>query len=276
MAGTTMLENLINPEVLADMVTADMERKIKFSPLAVVGTKLQNGPGDTLTMPKYEFVGEAEDVAEGAAIPIEQLTTKSTKVTVKKVAKGIELTDEAVLSAYGDPVEEARKQLSSAIAYKIDSDCIAALNTAKAPYLQGDGTALLDAATVATAKVKFGENIDDPSILFITPAQYAEFLKDQNFIDISKMTEAVLMSGVVGKIYGCQVVVSSGCPVASGKVSNFIVQAGALGIEMKRNVQIETDRDITYKKTLIVADQHYVAYLRDVTKCVKILAKQPS
>lgn len=272
----TKLENLINPEVLADMISAELPAALKFAPLAVVGTKLEGAPGNTLTMPKYDFIGEATDVGEGEAVPVSKLTTKSTKVTVKKVAKGTEITDEAKLSGYGDPVGESKEQLKMAVALKIDSDCIAALETTSAPYVHGDGTTELTASDIALAKVKFGEKMDEPCVIFVTPAQYARFLVDQNFIDISKMAgEPVLITGVVGKIYGCQVVVSSRCPVKSAKISNFIVQAGALGIEMKRRVQIETARDIDHKLDKINIDQHYIAYLKDVSKCVKVLSKQP-
>lgn len=51
--GTTMLKNLINPEVMADMISAKLPNAIRFAPLAYVETKLVGQAGDTLTVPKW-------------------------------------------------------------------------------------------------------------------------------------------------------------------------------------------------------------------------------
>lgn len=42
----------------------------------------------------------------------------------------------------------------------------------------------------------------------------------------------------------------------------------ALTIYMKRGVQVETDRDIVAKKTVLTADQHYVAALTNDARVV--------
>lgn len=274
MAQVTKLANMINPQVMADMITAELPRALKFAPLATVGNTLEGNPGNTITMPKFNFIGMAEDVAEGEAIPVSKLTTESTQVTVKKAGKGVEITDEAKLSGYGNPIGEAVNQLKMAVALKIDSDCLTVFENIQAPFIHGDGTLELTSDIVADAQVKWGENIDGDKVLFVTAKQYAKFRKDTLFLGLKDMAgKPILMSGVVGEIYGCQVVVSTGLVEAAGKVSNFIVRPGALGIEMKRNVQIETARDIKHKLDEINIDQHYIAYLKDASKAIKIISK---
>ena len=108
-ANGTKLENLVNPQVLADMISAELPNAIRFAPLAVVGTRLVGSAGNTLTMPKYGYIGDAEDVAEGEDISIAQMSTTTTQVTVKKAGKGVEISDEAVLSGYGNPEEETHR-----------------------------------------------------------------------------------------------------------------------------------------------------------------------
>lgn len=51
--AVTMLNNLIDPEVMARMVSARLPKKIKFSPIARIDTTLVGQPGSTITVPKY-------------------------------------------------------------------------------------------------------------------------------------------------------------------------------------------------------------------------------
>ena len=41
----------------------------------------------------------------------------------------------------------------------------------------------------------------------------------------------------------------------------YLVKRGALQIFMKRDVEVETDRDIIKKTTVVTADQHYMVYI---------------
>lgn len=51
--AVTKLENIIDPEVMADMISAKVPKKIKITPIAAVDTTLSGVPGDTITVPKY-------------------------------------------------------------------------------------------------------------------------------------------------------------------------------------------------------------------------------
>lgn len=269
--ATTKLENLINPQVMEDMIAAQLPAAIKFAPLAIIGTKLEKTAGNTLSIPKYAFIGNAQDVAEGEAIPVSKLTTSMTTVTVKKAGKGVEITDESVLSGHGDVIEEAANQIKLSIAGKIEDDLIASLETIEAPYVYEAGTNITP-EKIAMAKIKFGELVDEPAVLFVTPSQYAEIITNKDFIALKDFGgKPVLMSGIVGEVYGCQVIVTSKLPINGGKVSNYIVKPGALGIEMKRSPQIETTRFSKNRITELTGDQHYATYLKNVSKAVKVI-----
>ena len=93
----TKLENMINPEVLASMVDGELEFAIKFAPLATIDKTLVGRPGNTVSLPAYKMIGEAKDVAEGEAIPVEALATESVDVTVKKAGKRVRVNDEGIV-----------------------------------------------------------------------------------------------------------------------------------------------------------------------------------
>ena len=196
----TKLANLVNPEVLADMISAELPNAIALAPLATVGRKLQGRAGDTIKFPAWNYIGDANDVAEGADISITQMGTTDTSVTVKKAGKGVEITDEAVLSGYGDPVGEAKNQLKMSIANKIDNDLFEALSTAT---LTVSGT--MSVVGLLTAKAKFGEDVDQPAVLVVSPNNYVKIASE---IVSLENTDKVLINGVVGKVAGLQVKVS--------------------------------------------------------------------
>ena len=257
-ANGTKLENLVNPQVLADMISAELPNAIRFAPLAVVGTKLVGRAGNTITMPKYGYIGDAVDVAECEDIPLSKMSTTTTQVTVKKAGKGVEITDEAILSGYGDPVGELKNQLKMSVANKVDNDVLEAL---KGATLSASGS--MSVATLITARVKFGENVNQPAVAIMNSVNYGKIVNEVLNLENS---DKVLMDGVVGKVGGLQVVISD--KLADTEV--YIVASGALGIEMKRDVQIESDRDIIAKLTVFTIDEHYVAYLKDESKAIKV------
>jgi N4-gp56 family major capsid protein len=116
-----MIADLINPQVMADMISAKIPMKLVVAPFAKVDTTLAGRPGNTITVPQYAYIGDAVDIAEGIAAETVKLETSTADVTVKKAMKAVELTDEAVLSGYGNPVGETNNQLAKAIASKVDT-----------------------------------------------------------------------------------------------------------------------------------------------------------
>jgi len=266
--AVTKLVNMINPEVMADMISASLESRIRFAPLATIDNTLVGTPGDTITVPKFAYIGDAIDIAEGIAIVPELLTSSSTTVTVKKAGKAVEITDEARLSGYGDPVGEATSQLQMSIASKVDTDCIAALGTANLSYV-AEAANVISYTGIVGAVDLFGEEEVEGKVLFINPAQATTIRKDADFLDINKFPVPLMMTGVIGTIAGCQVVISKRIVAGATTVENFIVKAGALTLYLKRDTLVETDRDITTKTDVIVVDKHFVAVLSDASKAVR-------
>ena len=275
-AGQTKLATMVNPEVMADMVSAKLPKLIKFTPLAYVETALQGQPGNTLTVPAWEYAGDATEVGEGQAISPDQLTTKKTTMTIKKAAKGYEITDEALLSGLGDPLGQATYQLGLAIANKIDDDLVAAAKTATQHVAEAPTTL----ATIDKALDIFEDEEDARYVAIINPKDATKLKTSvaQEWTKGSEIGADMVVSGTFGEVAGVQIVRSKKVDEGKGflvKVSPSQTQTddankyGAFVIMLKRDVAIETDRDILKKTTVITGDEHYGVYLYDPTRVVK-------
>ena len=256
----TKLSNLIDPQVLGEYLDVKLMDAIKFAPLCGINRELQGRPGDTLTLPQYAFIGLAEDVAEGNDVPMANLSASTTNVQVKKAGKGVQISDEAILSAYGNPEDEIAKQLLMAIAGKVDNDCAAEFR--KASLVVNAGGAF-EKNVIVDMMAKFGEDIEEDMTLMINPAQLAILRKDPDFVQV--MAGEKIISGEIGQIFGCRVVVSNKVQAKEA----FLVKAGAVKVLLKRNVAVEADRDIVNKTNIFVVDEHYAVYLEDESKIVK-------
>ena len=80
----TKLSDLIDPEVMGDMVSARIPKKLRVAPFAKIDDTLAGVPGDTITVPAYTYIGDASDVAEGGEVAIEKMTTSTRKAKIKK------------------------------------------------------------------------------------------------------------------------------------------------------------------------------------------------
>ena len=273
---TTMIADLINPQVMADMISAKVTSNIVVAPFAKIDTTLVGVPGNTITVPQYAYIGDAEDIAEGIAAETVKLATSTTDVTVKKAMKAVELTDEAVLSGYGNLVGETNNQLAKAIASKVDVDAMAALQGAQLTF---DGSAsVIKYAGVVDAIDLFDEEVNTEKVIFVHPKQVTQLRKDSDFISADKYPGSVVMTGEIGKIANCRVVPSKKVPDDGANYLCPIVKlngagaseddAAALTIYLKRDTNVETDRVSLARKTDISVDKHYAVALSNTSKVV--------
>ena len=258
--GVTNLAQLLNPQVIGEFLDVKLINAIKLSPLVEIDRTLEGVPGSKLTLPKFGYIGDAKDLAEGGELTFDQLTETTVEVVVKKVAKGVKITDEAVLSGYGDPVNEIGKQLLMAVASKVEADLYNAVKTGSTAKVTG---AEFAKENIVDMKAKFGEDIEEAMYLFVNSADYATLCKDKDFVQIANGAQVI--SGQVGMLYGVNIVVAD--RVEAGKP--FLMKAGALSLIMKRNVMVEMDRDMAHFSTAFAVSDHYVDYLKYADRIIK-------
>lgn len=281
---TTKLSDLINPQVMADMISAKIANKIVVAPFAKIDTTLVGIPGNTVTVPQYAYIGDAADIAEGVAAETVKLTASTTTVTVKKAMKAVELTDEAVLSGYGNPVGETNNQLAKSIASKVDNDAMTALQGAQLTY--NGSAAAIKYSGIVDAIDLFEEEVNSEKVIFVHPKQVTQLRKDADFISADKYKAGVILTGEIGMIANCRVVPSKKVPVVKVgetgsqtdcyacpivKLNNETEtedDAAAITIYLKRDTNVETDRVSLARKTDISVDKHYAVALSNTSKVV--------
>lgn len=201
----TKLANLINPQVLAQMVGAKVEKKVRFMPYVKVDTTLQGQSGDTITIPKYGYIGDAVDVAEGEEIPTRQLEVSTETHTIKKIGIGGIITDEAVLSGYGNPQGQITSQMATSITQKLDSDVLSELYKTKTLFTSSD---VLSYNTVVNAIDLFNEEVNTDKVMWVHPRQVTQLRLDPNFISKDKYGNDVIVNGEIGTIANTRIIQS--------------------------------------------------------------------
>lgn len=271
--ATTMLKDLVKQDAYDAMVTAQVGKKIRFTPLADVDTTLEGQEGDTKHFPAYEYMGDAEDVAEGEAIPLDSLTTTDKQVTIKSIAKGFSVTDQAILSQHGDAMSEGTKQVTTSLAQKMDNDLLAAAKETPQTVAFAATLAGLDAATAIFDDNAESDNVVIVAIMNKANARAIRREAREKMIG-SEIGANALINGAIYDVDGVQLVSSKKMGPNEAIYIQTSVDADndepgkALKLVLKQSAKTETERDAQHRKTNVFAYEDYAAYLYDPSKVV--------
>ena len=262
--GTTTKSTQIVPEVLKPMMQAELDKKLRFAQFADIDSTLVGQPGDTLTFPAFVYSGDATVVPEGQKIPVDKIETNRREAKIHKIGKGTDITDEALLSGYGDPQGEAVRQHGLAIANKVDNDVLEALRGTKLTVSADIGTLAGLEAAIDT----FDDEDLEPMVLFINPKDAGKLRSSasSNFTRATELGDNIIVKGAFGEALGAVIVRSK--KLDEGEA--ILAKRGAVKLITKRDFFLETDRDPSTKTTALYSDKHYVAYLYDESKAVKV------
>ena len=269
-ATYTVKSEIVIPEVIADLVETKLGDNITLLPLAEQDNTLEGQPGDTLKFPAFQYIGAASVVDENNPVVVGKLEAGTTQATVRKYAKAISITDEARLSGFGNPMDEAAKQLARSIDQGVDDELFSVLNAVNINRKFVNTT--LSADNIADALVLFGEDLTGPKILLTDAAGFAQLRNDAEYIKASDMGQRMINGDVVGEIWGCQILITNKVKIDTTikEKQHFIVKPGALRLVNKRGTLIEVQREPDYMRDNIFASKHCVAYLYDHSKVVAI------
>lgn len=203
----TFLKDGVDPEVLADMISAKLDKKIRITPFAKIDTTLVGRAGSTITVPRWVYNGDATIVGEGEEIPIHKLVSGTAEYKIHKIGDGFVVTDEMILSGYGDPYGAGVNQIVKAIDDYIDDDTMDELVKASSIF---ETSSKISYNNVVDTIDLFQEEINTPKVAFIHPSQVTTLRKDSNFLSADKYGAGtnVIMYGEIGMIANTRIVPS--------------------------------------------------------------------
>lgn len=233
----THFADMLDPQVLAPMIGAQLQQLNVFSSIAPVDTTLEGQPGDTITIPKYQYTGSADVYGEGEQINFDSLQYTTQQAKVKKIVSAYSISDEAALLPYGDPRTEAARQMAMALATYVDDDI---LNTAKTAPIQVTGNTpdqidlidnLEDSFANATNAVE-GATYPQQGVLYVSYKDAAALRKaaGDNWTRADQLGDNVLVNGGFGELLGWEIIRTS----KLNKGHALAVKPGAMKTYIKR------------------------------------------
>ena len=273
MAGTTSatLDDLFVNIVAQARFTAE-EQSLMLG--LVTQYNIAGQAGKTVQVPKYPAI-TAADLTEGTAPSDTDVSTSSVTVTCAEVGNSVLLTDLAAMGA-GNPAEELGTVLGNAIATKIDSDLIglfsgfsSALGAAGAEITVAD--LFKAAATLRAAKVTGSmAAVVHPFQAYQLKAGLTNTFANPNGGDLQN---EAMRNGYVGSIAGIDVYESANVSIdGSDDAVAGVFAPEALAIAIKRDFNLETQRNATRRGTEMVATAIYGVAELDDSFGVKITA----
>jgi N4-gp56 family major capsid protein len=222
--------------------------------------------GKTIQVPKYPAVAAA-DLTEGTDMSSTTVSTSSVTATIKEVGAQVLLTDVARMGA-GNPAVELGTVLGNSIAKKMDQDLIAlfdgfstSLGAASQEITVAD---IFKAAATLRAANAPGSvaAVLHPFHAFQLQANLTNTFANPNG---GEAQNEAMMNGFVGSLAGIDIYQSSNITVdGSGDAKGAVFVPEALAIAMKRDFEIEVQRDASLRADELNATAVYgVAELDD-------------
>ena len=260
--ANTVFDNKVIEAKAKDLLTTSVNTRN----LMTIDNSLTQAAGMTKTINTYTYSGTAEALANGVgntASARGNITYTGTDYTVKMVQQAFDYTDEEYMK---DPtiVDNMLKGANQVMVNKMTADFITAVKgngvTLSTTFAKGKAISydvIVDAISAL--------NVEDESKLFIVipNAWKADLRKDADYKS-ARMGE-VIYNGQVGTIAGIPVIATKALTDRA-----LVMSAEAVKLFMKKDVEVEQDRNADTRTNSVYLRTAYVVALVDATKIAKI------
>ena len=261
MANTVYANKVIEAKA-KDLLTTSVNTRN----LMTVDNSLTEAAGMTKTINTYTYSGSAEELANGVgntASARGNITFSGADYTVKMVQQAFDYTDEEYMKD-NTIVDNMLKGANQVMVNKMTSDFVTAIKgsgvTLEATFAKGKAIgydAIVDGISAL--------NIEDESKLFIIiPNTWKAALRKDADYKSARMGE-VIYNGQVGTIAGIPVIATKALTDRA-----IVMSPEAVKLFMKKDVEVEQDRNADTRTNSVYLRTAYVVALVDATKIAKI------
>lgn len=269
-----MANTVYNNFVLQDKITDLLTTAVNTRSLMTIDNSLAENAGMKKTINTYTYSGSVSSVAARAGNTSAGTASYTSKdYTVAVLQQKADYTDEDIMKDEGI-LDVIMKGASQVMANQLTADFYTALEAT-------DGAASNPQKLIGTTTFAKGGsigyetivdaiadmNIEDESQLFllISPAWKAAIRKDADYKS-AQMGE-VVYNGMIGTIAGIPVIVSK---ALTGKGKAYLMTKEAITCFMKKDVEVEQDREPNTRVNDVYFRTAYVVAITDATKARRI------
>jgi hypothetical protein len=271
--AVTAIGDIIDPEVLADQITAKFPDHLVVGNSGIVevdSTFPLGSPGTAFKMPFWKRITGFSSLAEGTPMSTNKVQASAEFAVVQRAGAAYEVYDTAQLVSKSDPVGEISTQIARRAAEWVDDALVT--TAAKTPntfnqVAVGGGTAdqnMVVAAITSTLGDNFAEIMSGGAI-FMHSKVYGDLLSLGAIQNQYQSGMDVIRTGLIPTLSGLPIVVSDRVGVSvvssSNRYQTYIIGPGALALFYQRQVNVEFDRDILLLADVIAANVHFAPHL---------------
>lgn len=270
--AATRRSDIIVPEILAEgMPGAFAGMNLLAGTGAVtVNPTLRAGRaqvGDQIKIPKFNTIGEMQDIPEGGAASVQSLTQGSELATVEHAAIAIGIGEWAQIAAADDPYAEARRQIVIAVRRKVDAKLITKARTTTLVlnrYDSGGADGTLNYDMGADAMALFGDESEEGDFVMWG-------LHSKTKTDLRKTKDSTgraLLSdqqGALSRFMGVPVAqsdrITPDTTVSPTRYESLLCKRGALAAWINPDMGIQEDKDILADDVVMAFHLYYCVHL---------------
>lgn len=247
-----------------------LSTQVNARSMMTIDNSLTQNAGMTKTINTYTYTGAAEEVAAGSGNSTRgSVAYAGADYTVKMVQQAFDYLDEDFLKD-NMVVDMGIKGATQLMTNKMTSDFYSALATKNS----AGNAELVSGVTFAKGKAISYDvivdaiselNVEDESGIFVViPNTWKAALRKDTDYKSAQMGE-VIYNGQVGIICGIPV-------IATKALTNkaYVMTKEAVTLFLKKDVEVEQDRDADKRKNSIYLRDCYICALTDATKACKI------